>query len=223
VPEIIKNLKKDIKIEFRNRSALNLALAFALISTLTISLIIGGVPLEPKKEAIILWLIIFFSAISSLAYTFIREEEKKTILFLRLNFSAESVYFSKLIFNIFFFFIIQIIVAIFYVFFRQLEIQSLNLFILGLLGGGLALASTITILGAMVAKANGQSSLLAVISFPLLLPVLWMAVSSTTKSLTPNPFSSNPVFYNEIYFLLAFSGIMIAGSFIFFKFIWSSQ
>ena len=217
--DLIKNLKKDFKIEFRNKYAINISLAFAGISTLTISLILGGRPLAPQTEAIIFWIILFFSAISGLAYIFVREEEKQNSLFLAINFSPETIYLSKLIFNIILFFVIQTIVALLYIFFRQLEIKNILLWLLITNSGGLAISITITILGAMIAKTNNQGGLFTVISFPLLLPVLWVAISGTARSLQAEQIS----YYKDIYFLLAFSGIILTVSFLLFKSIWSEK
>ena len=103
INEIARNLKKEFIIEYRNRYAINISLAFAGISTLAISLVSGGIPFSTHVQAIMLWVIIFFSAMNGLSHIFFREEEEKTSLFLRLNISAESVFISKLLFNMVFF------------------------------------------------------------------------------------------------------------------------
>lgn len=217
--DIVRNLKKDFRVEFRNRSAMNLSVAFAGITTLAISLATGGVAFPVNIQSIVLWIIMFFCAMNGLAHIFVREEEERTALFLRLNSSHESIFLSKLIFNLIFFLVLQVIVTPLYIFFLQLDVQSPLMFILALLTGGIAISAATTILGAMVSRAGGKGSLFTVISFPVLLPVLWVAISTTTKAIEDEGYSN----YGNILFFLAFSGVIISLSFLLFKYIWIEE
>jgi len=214
---ILNNIKKDFLIESRNRSAINISFAFAGITTLSVSLAAGGVPFTPVIHAIIFWIILFFSAMSGLAHIFIREEEEKNSLFLSLYYTPEEIYLSKLIFNIILFLSISVIVTVLYLFFLQVLPVYLFLFILTVVAGSIAIASVTTILGAMVSKAGSGSSLFTVISFPILLPVLWTAISLTSVSIDGTGIQE----YRNILFLLAFSGVIVSVSYLSFKFIWT--
>lgn len=216
---ILNNIKKDFLIEFRNRSAVNISFAFAGITTLSVSLAAGGAPFTPVVHAIIFWIILFFSAMSGLAHIFIREEEEKNSLFLSLYYSPEEIYLSKLIFNIILFLSISVIVTALYLFFLQVFPVYPLLFILTVLSGSVAIASITTILGAIVSKAGSGSSLFTVISFPILLPVLWTAISLTSVSID----GSGVQEYRNIVFLLAFSGVIVSVSYLTFKFIWTES
>jgi heme exporter protein B len=74
-------------------------------------------------------------------------------------------------------------------------------------------------LAAMVAKAGGKGALFTIIAFPIVLPVLWGCISTTVTSLD----RSAPVTMNNIFFLLAFSGAIVAISFLLFKYVWLEQ
>lgn len=214
---ILKNLRKDFLIESRNRSALNISFAFAGITTLSVSLAAGGIPFTPIVQAIIFWIILFFSAMSGLAHIFIREEEEQNALFLSLYYSPEEIYVSKLIFNIALFLCIAMFVTPLYLFFLQILPVYKILFLLTLISGSVAIASVTTVLGAMVSKTGSGSSLFTVISFPVLLPVLWTAISLTALSIEGGGVPE----YKNIVFLLAFSGVIICASYLSFKFIWT--
>ena len=214
---ILNNIKKDFLIEFRNRSAINISFAFAGITTLSVSLAAGGTPFTPIVHAIIFWIILFFSAMSGLAHIFIREEEEKNSLFLSLYYTPEEIYLSKLFFNIILFLSISVIVTALYLFFLQVYPVYLFLFFLTVISGSFAIASVTTILGAMVSKAGSGSSLFTVISFPILLPVLWTAISLTTVAIDGVGVQE----YRNILFLLAFSGVIVSVSYLSFKFIWT--
>ncbi len=217
--EILGSIVKDFKIEFRNRYALNISISFAIISTLAISLSLGGVPVSIKMQSALLWIILFFCAMSGLSHIFIREEEQETALFLRINAKPEAVLTSKLLFNIFLFLLLELVIIPIYIFFLQLEINFITHFILTIIIGGFAISSSTTILAAIVAKAGGKGALFTVVSFPVVIPILWIAINSTAQTLGNTVLSD----YRNIIFLLAFSGAIIALSYIMFDHIWIEE
>lgn len=216
---IIKNLKKDFLIEFRNRAAINISFAFAGITTLSVSLACGGAMLTPQIHAILFWVIIFFSGMSGLSHIFIREEEERTSLFLSLNSDPENIYMAKLMFNSVLFLCITATVTPLYLFFMQTAPASIASFIFTAAAGSFAVSSISTILGAMVSKAQARGSLFTVISFPLIIPVLWISIELTANSLE----GVAPTEWRSLLFLLAFSGVIISVSYLSFKFIWTER
>lgn len=215
---VFRNLRKDFRVEFRNRYAINISLSSAVISTLAVSLAAGGVPIPVKMQAVLFWIVLFFSAMNGLSHIFIREEEQGTSLFLRLNSSPEVVLTSKLVFNLVLFFVIQAVIVPLFIFFLQMEIKSLIPFAATVISGGMAIATSTTVLAAIVAKAGVRGSLFTVISFPVVLPVLWIAISSTSEILlSVDSDYKNPVF------LLAFSGAITALSYILFEYVWLEE
>lgn len=203
----------------RSRSAFNIAFAFAGITTLAVSMAAGGRPFAPLVHALLLWIILFFSAMNGLLHIFTREEEEGTALFLHLNASAEAIFCGKLIFNILLFLALEVLVVPLYLFFLQVPVKNPPLLILTVFSGGLAISGSVTLLAAMVAKAGGKGSLFTVISFPVILPVLWVCIATTLASFEkswPGPVSN-------VLFLLAFSGGVMALSFLLFRFIWQDS
>jgi heme exporter protein B len=216
--EIFRNLRKDILLEFRNSSAAGVAIAFALVITLAVSVISAGVSFSPAMQSTLLWLIIFFSAMNSLLHIFTREEDEHTALFLRLKISPENVYTSKLIFNMLFFFFIELLVCAMFIFFAGIAIQNYLMFALAAAGGGTAIVSTSTIVSAIAAKAGGKGTLFTVIASPLLLPVLLVDISVTKAGIEGGVHS-----YGKVFFLFAFSGAIILVSYLLFRYVWIEE
>lgn len=219
VNNVLKNLRKDFQVEFRNRYTLNVSLSFAVISTLSISLASGGINFSDKMHAIILWIILFFCAMNALSHIFIREEEQETALFLRLNSKPEVVLISKLVFNISMFFLLQALIIPLFIFFLNMEVKSYIAFALTMIAGGLAMSSSTTILAAITSKSKGKGPLFTVISFPVVLPVIWVASESTALALNKSSFEG----LNNIIFLFSFSVVIIMVSYILFDFIWLEE
>ncbi len=217
--DVIRNLTKDIRVELRERSAVAIALAFAAVSTIAAGIVTGGAALGALERSIILWLILFFSAMSGLSHIFVREEERETALLLRLTSTPGAVFTAKLIFNLLFFLALLLCVTPLFVFFIEGDIASPGAFAGVILAGGTALASAATVLSSMAAKAGGRASLFTVISFPVMLPVLMTAVASTAACMDRSAYAA----LGDIGFLLAFSGAVIAVSYLIFEYIWTGE
>ncbi|HSV95975.1 MAG TPA: heme exporter protein CcmB [Spirochaetota bacterium] len=214
---IIGNIVKDFRIEFRRRFAVNIALSFAAITTLAVSLTAGGVLLGAQTQAMLFWIILFFSAMNGLAHVFTREEEEGTALFLRVTSPAAAVYTAKLVFNTAVIFIIAAVISPLYVFFLNVDIAAPAAFAAATCAGSLAIASSTTVLAAIVARAGGRGSLFTIISFPVVLPPLWVAVGATRTSIAGSASAEGVVF------LLAFSGALVAVSYMLFGHIWIEE
>jgi heme exporter protein B len=214
--DIIRNLRKDVRVEFRSRFALNISISFAAVTTIALSLAGGGVPFAPRVQSMLLWLVIFFSAMNGLSHIFVREEDQGTSLFLRMSASPDAIFASKLIYNLAFMLIILCAVTPLFLFFMQVTVKNPVFFAGSVACGGLSIAAATTIMAALVAKAGGKGSLFTVISFPVLLPVLWLTISATAASLEPEGHAD----YGTLVFLLAFSGFITAISFLLFRFVW---
>jgi heme exporter protein B len=216
---VIKHLQKEFLMEVRNPGTMGVAIAFAVVSSLSVGITSRGIPLEPRANGIIFWIISYFSAMNALSHIFTREREDNTILFLKIHSKAGDVFIAKLIFNVIFFIIIQSIVTGVFLFFSGIEVSRLGLFITISMAGGLSLSLTTTVIAAMVSRGIGKSSLLTVVSFPISLPVLWILITTTTSLLGNEPVS----LVKPLIFLLAFSFLMTTVSFTLFPGIWFDE
>ncbi|HYF64592.1 MAG TPA: heme exporter protein CcmB [Herpetosiphonaceae bacterium] len=176
--------RKDIRIELRTRYAINAMLLFAVTTAVMVSFRLG--PLGVSRDdraistlAVLLWVAIFFAAMNGLSRTFVREEETRTVALLRLSTPPLAVYLGKLLVNLGLLALLETLVTLLFVGLMNVTIVQPGLFAATLALGGAGLAGATTIIAALVAKADGRSALFAVLAFPLLLPLLIIAVETT--------------------------------------------
>ncbi len=74
---------KDLYSELRTRYALNALIMFVVVTLSIILFSTAGETVSPSLSAGILWIIIFFSAMSGLSRSFVSEEERGTTMTLR--------------------------------------------------------------------------------------------------------------------------------------------
>ena len=211
-------LLKDLRSELRTRYALN-ALIMFVITTLSIVLFsIGQESVQPDVLCGLLWIIIFFSAMSGLSRTFVSEEERGTTMTLHLVARPVAIYVGKLLFNLALLSFINLLsVGLFLILISSFVIQSYTVFALTVFLGTLGLASASTIIAAIIAKANTKGTLYPVLSFPILLPLLLTVINATTKAVDGLPVGE---VMGEFQILVSYLVVVIAVSYILFEAIW---
>src|SRR5450759_2744679 len=92
-------MAKDVKCEIRAKHSLSAVLLFAVTSTVAASFTLHAWGTRAEIASALLWLVIYFSAMSGLSRSFVREEETYTASTLKLAARANAVYLGKLAFN----------------------------------------------------------------------------------------------------------------------------
>ena len=211
-------LAKDLKCEFRTRYALNAILMFALTTLVVVSFSFGASFLSARLISSLFWLVIFFSSMSGLAQVFVKEEESRTVNILKLVASPDTVLLGKLLFNLALLLILEIVIVPLFVILMNLSVLNLWLFLSVLLLGSLGLVCATTIIAAIISKARARGALFAVLSFPVLLPLLLTAIDGTRLSLEGETFSAG---WSDLRLLISYVVVMFVASVLLFDFVWS--
>lgn len=212
-------LAKDIRSELRTRYAIGAITMFAIITVVAVGFSLGGIPLDLNLQAILFWLVIYFASVAGLGQSFIKEEESKTSLALRIYAPPLSVFGGKLLFNLLLLLLLEIVLAPLFAMLIGLEIHHFPLFLAVMALGTIGLACSTTIVAAIIAKASIKGVLFAVLSFPLILPVLIMAIKGTQKALSAGlGFSAA---WGELQVLVSYAAIMLIAGFLLFEFVWN--
>lgn len=213
--EALAVLVKDLRSELRTKYALNAIVMFAVVTLSAVSFAVGQFAIGNDVRAAFLWIVLFFSAMSGLGRVFIKEEDSGTVNVLRLSAGAGVVYVGKLIFNTLLLFALAAIIVPLFVVLMGLEVQDAGLFAAVLLLGTAGLAGASTIIAAIIAKASAKGELFAVLAFPILLPLLVMAIGGTRRALDGAGSAG------EAQMLLSYLVVMVTVSLLLFDFVWN--
>src|SRR5512137_1224945 len=161
---------KDWRSELRTRYAIS-ALGMFVITTIAIILFsLGSESAPPDVLAGMLWVVIFFAAMSGLSRSFVSEEERGTAMTLQLLASGSAVFFGKLLFNLVLSLVLNTVTVLLYAaFVNGFVVRTISIFAVTILLGSVGLAGAATIIAAIIARANTKGTLYPVLSFPILL------------------------------------------------------
>ncbi len=217
IGEAFRVFQKDIKSELRTRYALNALVMFAVVTLTAVSFAVGQFFSSPRLISSFFWIVIFFSSMSGLAQVFIKEEESKTVNLLKLVASSESIFLGKLVFNLVLLFLLEIIIVPLFLVLLGVQIRNFGLFLSVVTLGTIGLVCATTIIAAIVAKAHVKGALFAVLSFPILLPLLITVIHGTDLAFEGSKFSQG---WSELKVLVSYCVVMGVGSFLLFDFVW---
>jgi len=212
-------LAKELRVELRTCYSLSALLLFAVTTLTVVSFAVGPYALDETLLAALLWIVVFFAAMTALARVFVREEETGTVTALRLAAEPEAVYAGKFLFNLLLLLLLLVTVVPLFVLFLNLSIPNIRLFGLVMGLGSIGLAAAATTVAAIIAKSGAKGPLFAVLSFPLLLPVLTVVIRATQAVLAGAAYAQVS---GEIRLLFSYAGIVLTLSILLFDFIWNS-
>jgi len=222
VREALAVAAKDVRTEFRTKVALNALGLFALTTLAAVSYTIGPYRIaendRPFLLSALLWIVILFAALAGLDRIFVKEEESHTAPLLRLSARAHAVWMGKLLFNLGLLYALMIVLVPLFVGLMGLPLElGVAPLAAVLAAGGFGLAVTTTMVAAIISRAMTRGALFAVLSLPLLLPLLIFAIQGTAAVSGGDP---NTV-RQSLRAIISLSGVMTVVSAALFPVIWS--
>ena len=211
---------RDLRSEFRTRYAVNAILMFAVTTLIAVSFSIGSYGIKetekPFLNAVLLWIILVFSALSGLSRSFVKEEEAGTMDILKLSARPQAVFLGKLFFNLTLLVALEIIIVPAFVVIMGYHIRLPFFFGTMVISAGLGLGAGTTIVAAMIAQASARGALFSALSFPLLLPLMITAIKGCERA----AIGHDPAGWPEVRIAVAYVIIMIVTSLFLFPLIW---
>ncbi len=212
--------RKDAQVEWRTRYAVGAVLLFAVTTLTAVSAAVSGSPVHSEVKAALLWVVLLFAALSGLARTFVREEEAGTAAALRLSAPPTAVYGGKWLFNLALMLSVESVGVPLFLIVLPPQTVNYGLFLGVLILGGVGLTAASTFVAALIAQAaSGKSALFFVVAFPVLMPLLLLAVQGTVGA-----FSALPIYQaragEDLKLLAAYGVVMTTAAFLLFKTVW---
>lgn len=212
---------KDMRIEFRERTSVTSVLLFAVTSLVVVGFALAGLALTSDVAVPLLWIVLFFAAFSGLAHVFVEEEEGGTASALLMAASAEGVYVGKLLYNLALLGVVGLVAVPLFLLITGLPVPRVGQFVGVVVFGSVALASAATIVGAIVAKARARGALFGALGFPVVLPLLMMAVVATRRAVGAD--ADDWSWIRDVGGLVGYAAMMVAASVLVFPAIWETN
>lgn len=213
--EISFLIRKDFTLDFRQRYAIFATLLYVVSTTYIAYLIFRGVN-DRQTWVALYWIITIFAAINSSTRSFSAESKHRFWYYAQLV-RPSSIIVSKMIYNVLQMLIIS---ASTYILFRIMlgdPVADDGQMILMVLLGAMGFSTTLTLMSAIASKTDNNTTLMAILSIPLLLPLTATLIAGSNKAALGTPLSEN---YSFILVLLLLNLLTAALSFILYPYMW---
>ncbi|GHM99741.1 cytochrome C biogenesis protein CcmB [Cytophagales bacterium WSM2-2] len=211
-------LKKEFSLELRRKSVIA-SLALYLLSMIFISYLAFALRqnlITPQVWNALFWITILFTAISTVAKSFISEKKGVDVYMYSIA-NPLDVLISKVIYNFCLCLLLTLAGYFLFTLFLNDPVEDKTTFAILLVLSSLGFSTTLTLLSALSAKAGNSNILMAVLSFPVVISVLLMAVRISKNCMDGlDPDAS----FEKLASLLAINVLVGAVSYLLFPFIW---
>jgi heme exporter protein B len=207
-------LIKDLKQEWRQKFTLQGILLYAVAAVYIIYISLRFLD-KPSWNALF-WVIVLFSGVSAVSKSFLQESKGKMLYYHQIVHPA-SMIVAKIIYSSVLMCFINLLCLLAYTVLLGMAAEHTGLFILAAVLGSLGFSATSTVISAISSKAGNGHLIMPVLSIPLLIPVLLIAVKAGKKAvdgLEPS------LIYPDLLALLLFYLLVAALGYMLYPWLW---
>lgn len=213
-------LVKEFTLELRRKSVIS-GIALYMLSLIFIVYLTFSLRRDTINEATwssLFWLTVLFSVVNSVAKSFIGEKRGLAIYYYSIA-SSHLIIISKILYNSVLCLVLSIAGFILFQVFIDNPVQDYMYFLLLLLLTSVGFSGALTLISGIASRASNSNILMAVLSFPVVISILLMAIRVTKNVLDGIDRAAS---HDELLNLVAINGIVGTLAWLLFPYIWRS-
>lgn len=215
IAEVKYLIVKDIKLELKQKYALNGILLY-VVSTIFVCYLSFTRIIDAETWNSLFWIIILFSSVNAVSKSFVQESQGRQLYYYTLS-SPQAVILSKIIYNIMLMGVLSMLSLIVFAALMGDFIQNMPLFIVSLLLGSFGFASVLTMISAISSRTDNNFALMAILSFPIVMPLLMTLMKVSKQALETATWDGN---YRFILVLMLINLVVITLAYLLFPYLW---
>jgi heme exporter protein B len=208
-------IKKEFLLEFRQKSTLAGILVY-IVATVFISALSFKKIIHPTVWNALFWTIFMFITVNVSTKSFMQETKGKG-LYNYLYYHPRYFILSKVMYNMILMAVLSLLTFFFYSWFVGSMVQDMGMFMLALLFSSSAFSGVLSLMSAIASKANNNISLMAILSFPVLMPLLLVSVKLSKHAIDGLAWS---VSYKYLLILIMLNFVVVALATLLFNYLW---
>lgn len=205
---------KEAVLEFRLRYAISGILLYVLSTVFIIY--IAFVKVEPEVWNALFWIVMLFASVNAIGKSFIQENSNRQLYFYSLV-DPMAVILAKIIYNVALLALLGFIIWVSFSFIGGNPVEETMQFALAVFLGASGLSITFTFISAISAKADNSATLMAILSFPLVIPILLTLIEFSGGAIG---LFSNESYSRSVSTLAGIDLLLVGGAIILFPFLW---
>lgn len=214
IQNIASFIKKDLLIEWRQKHTLYGVILYVGATVFSVYMM-AGQP-EAKVWNALFWLTQLFVSVNSVAKSFLQEPQQRFRYYFTIANPTDFLW-AKMLYSIVLMIAMNLISLFLFAVLLGLPLVQVALFILISCVGSISLSVVFTFLAAIASRANQNAALMAILGFPIVIPILMMLSNLSLKAIAP---VYQPGWWMLAVSLLGLVILVMALGLILFPFLW---
>jgi len=205
---------KEIVLEWRSKYAINGILLY-VVSTIFVCYL-SFKEVDPITWNTLFWIILLFAAINAISKSFVQESRGRQLYYYTLA-SPKAIILAKIIYNVLLMLLLGTSAILVYTVVFKNPVGDPLFYFLAVLIGSVSFSSVFTMISAISSRAGNNGALMAVLSFPVIIPLLILLIKFSKNAMDG---LDRSVSMDEIGVLAAINVIVVTVSLLLFPFLW---
>lgn len=207
-------IKKELLLEWRSKYALNGVLLY-VVSTVFVCFL-SFVSIDIITWNALFWIIMLFASINAVSKSFLQESKGRQLYIYTIA-SPIALIISKTVYNVLLMLLLTVIALGFHMMVFGRVPEDLPMYILATVLGSLSFSTIFTMISAIASKAGNGGMLMAILGFPVIIPVLVVLIRLTKNAIDG---LDRSVSWDEVGILLVINVLVMAVSLLLFPYLW---
>jgi heme exporter protein B len=157
-----------------------------------------------------------FASVNAIAKSFMQESKARLLYYYTIA-HPQAIILSKTIYNILLMGLLSVLALVVYMLFFTNTVADLLFYFLAVLMGSISFSTVFTMISAIASKAGNNGTLMAILSFPVIIPVILILVKISKAAMDG---LDRGLSLGNIGVLAAINVIVIATSLLLFPYLW---
>lgn len=212
--QLLQLIKKDILIEWRQKHTLYGVLLYVGATVFAVYMM-AGEP-EAKMWNALFWITQLFVAVNSVAKSFLQEHPNRFRYYYTLV-NPSAFLLAKMVYSLIVLLVMSLMSLLLFNLMLGNPLSQIVLFAGITCIGSISLSVVFTFLSAIAARAQQNAALMAILGFPLVIPILMILSNLALKAVAP---VYQPGWWHLALVLLLLDILIVALGLILFPFLW---
>jgi heme exporter protein B len=209
-------IRKELLLEWRSKYAINGVLLYVVSTIFTCYL--SFISLNDKLAwNALFWIIMLFASINGVSKSFLQETKGRQ-LYSYILASPSAILISKTVYNVLLMLVLTTIALGFYLLvFDTFSPPDLLLYYAAVILGSISFSTVFTMVSAIASKAGNGGMLMAILSFPIIIPVLILLIRLAKNAVDGLPWENS---WDDIGMVLVVNVLVVSVSLLLFPYLW---
>ena len=207
-------VNKDLILEWRSKHAINGILLYVVSTVFVCYQAFKSV--DTLVWNALFWIILLFASINAISRSFVQESQYRQLFYYTIA-GPKAIILSKIIYNTILMTFLSVIAYVIYSLIFKNPVGDPFLYFIAVLLGSISFATVFTMVSGISSKTGNNSTIMAILAFPVIIPLLIMLIKLSQNALLG---LDRAISYGEIGVLLAINVITITISLLLFPYLW---